>query len=70
MLNTEISKRHIKKFHLENQFHDISQNKINTVSITQVSGSFNIEEMSYHDLLNNKQESFLIKNNSSAINES
>ena len=70
MLNTEISKRHIKKFHLENQFHDINQNKINTVSITQVSGSFNIEEMSYHDLLNNKQESFLIKNNSSAINES
>ena len=70
MLNAEISKTYIKEFHLENQFHDINQNNINTVSITQVSGSLNIEEMSYHDLLNNKQESFLIKNNSSTINES
>ena len=70
MLNEEISKTHIKKFHLKNRFCDINQDNINTVSITQVSGSFNIEEMSYHDLLNNKQKSFLIKNNSTAINES
>ena len=70
MLNTEISKARIKKFHLKNQFCNIKQDNINTVSITQVSGSFNIEEMNYHDLLNNKQESFLIKNNSTAINES
>ena len=63
MINMGISENQIKEFHLKNKFCDSTQDNINTVSITQVSGTLNIEEMNYHDLLNNKQESYSIGNN-------
>ena len=70
MLNTQISKKQIKNFHLKNQFCESKPKNINTASITQISGSLNIEIMDYHNLLNDKLDSFLIDNNSPTINES
>ena len=54
------NKKDILKFHMENQFNCSKNNQINTASITQISGTINLKEIKYHDILNNNIESFVL----------
>ena len=54
------NEKDILKFHMENQFNCSKNNQINTASITQISGTINLKEIKYHDILNNNIESFVL----------
>ena len=61
ILNTQFNKKDILNFHIENKFNPSMNNKINTANITQISGSLDIENLDYFNLLDNKSKSISIK---------
>ena len=64
ILTNEITKSKILDFHNCNQYDSVNNNKMNTVNITQISGTSKINDINYYDLLNadSKKETTEIEN--------
>ena len=64
ILTNEITESKILDFHNSNQYDSANNNKMNTVNITQISGTSKINDINYYDLLNadSKKETTEIEN--------